>query len=153
MKACVPDNVLIRLAGNELSAAEREAVMRHLDECATCRGAWEEMRSTWDLLGQITATPPARDLTGPVLAGAAAGQARRGRWAWAARVAAVIALAGGLGIMAGLLKPPRTRWASTSPTVSDEQVVAALGLDALDDADLLAGLFETEETPIQEQPS
>jgi len=160
MKACVYENLLIRLAGDELDAAQREAVMTHLSACRRCQGAWEEMRSTWDLLGQVTVTPPARDLTGTVLARAAALHARKQRWVSATRVAAVIALASGVGIAAGLLTPRKPQLTNAAPVPSEEQVVAVLGLDEIDDdTGVLAGLFdvdemdETGEAPTQEQPS
>jgi anti-sigma factor RsiW len=154
----VPESQLIRLLGGELSVAEREMVVEHLGECSKCRDAWEELRSTWDLLGRSPTTPPARDLTGAVLAQVAALQAGRRRWASVARVAAVIALASGVGIMAGIWASPRPTVAQ-APPVTDEQLVATLGLDAVDEgADLFAALFEPEEwdeteASAQEQPS
>lgn len=160
MKPCVSENLLIRLAGDELEAAERTEVMGHLEECPRCRATWESLRATWDLLGEVTAMPPAHDLTAAVLARAAEPLPERNRWALAARVAAMIALAGGVGIVAGLLTPRTPTLADSTTPVTEEEVVTALGLDTLDDGGyLLAGIFETEasdadaEAPLQEQPS
>jgi anti-sigma factor RsiW len=146
MPVCVLESTLIRLVSGELPPREREQVLQHLHGCAECRHAWEELRHAWDLLDQATVTLPARDLAGSVLARAAVLRGRRARWASLARVAAVIALASGLGIVAGLLAPSRSEQLVTTHTVSDEQVTEALGLNDLEGgADLLAGLFDSAE--------
>lgn len=145
MQACVSGNKLIRLAGGELTAGEREQVMNHLQVCPKCRGAWEELRATWALLGQAEAIPPANDLAARVVQAAAISRAKQARWAAAARIAATIALAAGIGIAAGVLAPPGAVYAPGGTPVSDEQILEMLGLEAVDGGtDLLAGVFEAD---------
>lgn len=147
MQACVPDNQLIRLVAGELTAAEREQVMSHLHTCAKCRHAWEELRATWELLGQADGPLPEKDLAPRVLQAATRSRSRKIRWIAVARVAATIMLAAGIGIVAGVLAPPTAPYATGATAVSDEQMIEMLELDAMDaGTDLLTGIFEADHT-------
>lgn len=153
MQGCVSENKLIRLTAGELPAVEREHVLNHLQSCPQCRELWNGLRATWEILGQIADTPPEKDLTGAVLARAAVMRSRHTRWMAVAHVAAVVILAAGLGIAAGRLGSAGSENAVTARPVSDEQVIEALGLDAMDAGTrLLAGIFEPDDIgPVSDQ--
>lgn len=157
MQGCVPEKMMIRSLAGELTGSEREQILSHLRVCPDCDGAWKDLSATWELLGQIDAPPPPRDFAGPVLAKAATLEIRGLSSNRAVQIAAVIVLAVGLGIVAGLLAPRRSSYAYLTPAVSDEQVVDALGLDEMiPDTSLFAGVFGTQDVPDdadQEQPS
>jgi len=134
---CLDESTLIRLVAGELGDEQRRACVEHVQVCHVCRQKHAELAATWDLLGQWPAEAPRRDLSGAIVAQACRRQSPR-RWA---SVAAAVLIAGGAGVAAGILAPAPPA-AVAHQNVSTEQLVQAIGLDALGDQSLaLAGLF------------
>jgi ferric-dicitrate binding protein FerR (iron transport regulator) len=141
---CPSESDLIRLLGGETTAQRRSEIQAHLETCQPCRRLYRELQLTWDALG-VLSPPAAPDLTASILAAARHRRAFGGSWA----AAAVLALAAGAGVVAGLATAP-------APTVrvSADEVIQAIGLDALADGpSAFATLFvpesqdSTEEAP------
>lgn len=140
---CLDDPILIKLIANELSDAQRGDAQAHLAACPLCRARCDELRATWDVLGEWDVPEPAHSLAPAVL------QAARGRnWTWTPmRLAAAIALAAGTGALLALNVPRQPAPPVVSArTVAPDQVVQALGLDALGSQPALGDVFaETQE--------
>jgi predicted anti-sigma-YlaC factor YlaD len=122
---CPEESIFLNLVAGQVTAQTREALEAHVSECARCRELLAELRQVHEMLGEWTVSPPSIDLSAAVLQAARQQPAAR-RW-WMSAAAAVL-LAGSAGLIAGLVVPSPMEAAAP---VTDEQVVDALGLDAL----------------------
>lgn len=152
---CIPETQLLRLVAGELADDERLALEAHLSSCASCRAQYEELRRSWEILGHWPLPEGPADLTGSILAAAAAptppdapaitaGTRRAGRRPGWLRVAAAIAVASAVGVCAGLAIPGgRIGTTSVARHVTMEEVVWSLGLDVLgSDTGLTDGVLD-----------
>ncbi|HPF41673.1 MAG TPA: zf-HC2 domain-containing protein [Phycisphaerae bacterium] len=135
---------LIRLAAGDLSSEQRHEARSHLDACASCRRALENVRSVGAWLDEWTIEPSARDTWPDIERTLEASAGIRPAWAWMerfSRVAAVILLGVGSGFGAGWLAIPHsTGGAADLPTASAEEALAAVGFDAIE-APSATGLY------------
>ena len=139
MSGCLEDTILIRWIAGELPSAAAARAREHVVACESCRIRMRDMQATWTLLGKLRVEPAARDRTADILAAAAV--ARTSTRVYAARLAAAVAVAAGLGVTAGWLRtapqPP-----TLTATASFEQVAASTGLDVLAPDGIMAPVFE-----------
>jgi len=138
--SCPRNHLIVRLVGGELADAEERGVRQHLAACPTCAQAFEELRATWDGLGEWNVDSAHIDLTGRVLARVTEQENPDHRSLLIAvfrgghlRVAASIALAVGLGVATGVLAPKvQTFQGSQSSSIPTAvELAEALGLDEL----------------------
>lgn len=124
-----------RLGGDPLSAAERRALARWLDESPRHRAAFDDARAAWDAMGEVRFAPgalkrdivPVRNPTAASAAGwavGAPGRKDRRRWRSAfAAAACLLLLAGGVGLWFG---EPSTLWTADHRTAPGERERIAL---------------------------
>ncbi len=138
---------LLRRLNGESSADSDDSPRAHAANCPDCAA----VLATWDALGNWTVTAPPDDgaMVAAVLSRAAS--ARRGWGAWI-RVAAVLAIASGAGWGAAIFTPVSQPLSMAPEAVDDQQVVEALGLDALAEPPLLAGVIDAPPIDSQEAP-
>jgi anti-sigma factor RsiW len=155
-----PENDLVPYVRNELPAAERERVERHLRECADCRQDAEGLR---ELLSRLAATVPApppvhwarwrAELSDKLDARRAR---RRAWWARPMPLALSASLAAGLLVVA-VWEGWRTPAPTVEPlTVEEAMVGSRLGLledysvverlDLLEDIDVIRNLDQLADT-------
>lgn len=130
------DIELIELAAGHLSPDDAARIDAHVRSCAACAERLATVSATWRELGSWTTPEQAGDVTAGVLAQIdAESQPVRtiGRLPWrAARIAAVLALAGGIGHLAGRMTWTTAPLAELSAAGQEpEQAAEALYLDAL----------------------
>lgn len=148
---CITQPQLLRLLSGELPDHERLAIETHLADCAPCHQQFEEMRRTWEALDQWP-LPGVPDLTARIMAAAAQPSPRSALPLL--RIAAAILLACGVGIVAGLSVPSSQESPTLAQQVSTEEVVQALGLDALgSDTGLTDGVLEPVDAPLTPEES
>ncbi len=144
---CPNENRLIRLLGGELPDNDRVEIVAHLQNCEACRSRHSELQHTWELLGQLEAVPPLRDLAPAVLAAAREETERSSRLYWA-RLVAAVALAIGAGSAIGLLQQRTSPLAAVHADVTADDVVQVIGIDSLEtDSTVLSGLLLSEQAP------
>jgi anti-sigma factor RsiW len=134
--ACNNSTLLLRLMGGRLDDPAAARLEAHLAHCPPCRDELAELRRIEGLLGEWTVPTDRVNLREPVLAGAAAqpGLSTHRIWAKrmaAARVAASVLLAMGLGILAGALVPVYRGPSAPSGGVSAEVVLDSMGIREL----------------------
>ncbi len=128
------DIELIELAAGHLAAPQSRECEAHLLACADCRARYEESAGVWDQLGTWELTLPQVDLSERVVRAIDESHRlrmpRRLQFPWrAARIAASIAVAMGIGHLAGRMTWDR----SPQPVarVADDQAAAALYLEEI----------------------
>jgi anti-sigma factor RsiW len=129
MKGCPDEPRLIRWMAGELPPAAAGELDAHLGNCESCREHCRQLKSMWELLGELRDEAPTRDLTAQILSAARRDEAPR--WAFLGRQAAAIALAAGLGALAGWLTPAHRTPQTPLAVVSQEELLARTGLDVL----------------------
>ena len=113
---------LIELAGGKLSQATEAKAMAHLQACEPCAQRYGQTKETWQLLGQW-------DVAAPSLEPIAISTPKRdapvsgGFFQWrhvadALRIAAVLALAAGVGVTAGWLSSTTGRGLDSHETAA-----------------------------------
>lgn len=120
---------LIEYVSGRMSDEQASAVAEHLEECADCRNACVETRSTWECMGTWQPQPPQKDLTGAVLAevGSVERSPRSSFAAYAVRIAASILIAVSTGHMMARLSLSNEKPGTASEPANG--YIAALGLD------------------------
>ena len=126
MTGCPDDPILIRRIAGELPPSAAADLDAHVGTCESCRVRLAQMKSTWDMLGELQVKPPEQDLTARIMS--ATRHSKAPRWVVIGRLAAAIALAVGLGVTAGRLTPVRTP-PTPLGTISSEELLARTGLD------------------------
>lgn len=150
MTECPDEPRLIRWMAGELSPADAREVEAHAGTCDSCREHCRQLRSVWELMGGLRVEAPKRDLTSEILS--AARRDGSPRWTLIGRHAAAVALAAGLGILAGWLSPAHRDRQLTLPAVSQEELLARTGLDVLlGDEPIVAQVLD-QETVATDQP-
>lgn len=126
---CPEETKLLRFLAGELPEGERELVLLHLGECESCRALRQSLQGAWDELGRWKLVIPPVDLTAAVLSSARR-ESARGRWFARSGIAAAILVAAGIGWTLGRL--PGKESVLSGGTVTAEEMVKAVGLDALE---------------------
>lgn len=158
MDPCPDESLLIRWVAGELPAPQRDALDRHAAQCDACRSRRTELQHVWDAAGELEFLPPPRDLTDAVLAAArqSIGRTRTPASVYALRLAAAVALAAGLGTVAGRLLPPAAHESPATAVVSEDELLDRTGLHLLaGDNVIIAHVLEVDSAdgPNQEEAS
>lgn len=128
---------MIRALGDELDAADADALAARLREDPALREIETQTRAAWDALAAWSVTPPASSVAAQVVARAAA--PRRVRLGWGSGIAAaLIGFAAGTGTWLGEWHGADVQPTGSNPALQRE-VQHALGLSDLGD-ELATGL-------------
>ena len=103
--SCPSESDLVKMVSGELTGDRHDAVMSHLDQCATCAQRADELRRAWRAMGAWQVDTSGHDVSDRVLIAVgtrpiSAEQGRWGRpWQWPVplRAAASLLLAVGIG--------------------------------------------------------
>ncbi len=159
---CPQTCLVLRLVSGDLSPSEQRDFRSHLEGCATCAAAYAEMSETWNALNSWQPDVSGCDLTARVLASVEDERqpsAKPPGWAMfrmvPVRLAASIALAIGLGVVAGYLVPAGRTSANGGRPATLHGMAGALEWIELGagSATGLSGGLEPEESVVGGEPS
>jgi anti-sigma factor RsiW len=136
------DRQLLAHLQEALSADDEQALAAHLRDCGACRQRLAELGGVWRLLGSWKAPGVPGDLRERILTALPAQPAtpKASGWRRPLRVAAALALAAGIGHVAG-----RFTWEPAAPPPNEEAAAASLHLDEPTTARLLLAALDAPE--------